>query len=139
MVKKLPQLKKSLKSFILEEDAKVIDESAVKIAIVASFMAVNIVGNIDDVSAWPWSHKDHHNHNNHIFEPGELDLISSDSTGNGIDIYSLKNLNNLNSTNSIENAVSANGFTIENPIIPRKSILIAHANHYNQSGHGGWF
>ena len=60
MVKKsLPKVKKSLKSFILEEDAKVMDKSMVKIAAVASFAGAMILDSMGN--AYGYDEYCHHN------------------------------------------------------------------------------
>lgn len=60
MKKELPKIKKSLKTFILEEDAKVIDKTASKIAIFTTFLSINFLTSVDDVNA-----KGHGSHANH--------------------------------------------------------------------------
>lgn len=66
MKHKLPQSKKSLKSFILDDDANVIDKAATKIALTSSFMALTIIANSNDAHA---GHKDHDDHNNNLNAP----------------------------------------------------------------------
>ncbi len=64
MVKKLPQLKRGLKDFILDEDAKVMDKAATKIAITSSFIAINMLANADEANAK--GHKNHSQHQNRV-------------------------------------------------------------------------
>jgi hypothetical protein len=69
MKKQLPQVKKSLKSFIVEEDAKVIDKTATKIAIMSSFASIGFLANVDDVNA-----KGHGSHTNHKNDLNSVDF-----------------------------------------------------------------
>lgn len=64
MKKDLPKIKRGLKEFILDEDAKVIDKTASKIAITISFMAINFIANSHDANAK--NHKNHANHHNDV-------------------------------------------------------------------------
>ncbi|MDA3855897.1 MAG: hypothetical protein PF569_06545 [Candidatus Woesearchaeota archaeon] len=66
MKKQLPQVKKSLKTFILDDDAKVIDKAATKIALTSSFMAITIIANSNDAHA---GHSNHTNHANNLNAP----------------------------------------------------------------------
>jgi len=142
MVAKLPQLKKSLKSFILEEDAKIIDKNATKIAITTSFLALNLMGNIDDVSAW--GHSSHNNHNNHLFQPSDLNSDDNIVEGDKHDlrVFEREDLNNLNSSSDIDNDIDFVGekkwgnnqdSKASDFKTPAKSVSVAHANHYNSS------
>ena len=100
--KELPQPKKNLKSFILEEDAKVMDKTATKVAITASFLAINALANTEDANAK--GHKNHSNHNNNVNAPN--------NAGTGIHA----------GTNPTE---------VEVNNIPKKSVETWHGNHYN--------
>ncbi len=105
MVKKsLPKVKKSLKSFILEEDAKVIDKSMVKIAVVTSFAGIMIIDSIDDANALFSDKYDKHCHNN------ELNVISNKTNIQGIN----------------PNDAKSGGLT-------GKSITTVHGNHFNHA------
>ena len=107
MINKLPQLKKSLKSFILDEDAKVIDKSVVKIALTTSFIAINLLTNMEDGNAgWGDKHANHSNHGNAINAPYNYE------TG-------------LHGGNNPEEVI--------NNDIEAKSIETVHNNHYNHS------
>ncbi|NCC71479.1 hypothetical protein EOM09_07945 [bacterium] len=79
MNKKLPSIKKSLKSFILEEDAKIIDKTATKIAITISFLSLNLISNLDDANAK--GHCNHANHNNYVGHEGDSQAITRTSVG----------------------------------------------------------
>ena len=76
MKKELPKIKKSLKSFIVEEDAKVIDKTATKIAIMSSFASVGFLANVDDVNA-----KGHGSHTNHKNDLTSIDFQDDDDFG----------------------------------------------------------
>ena len=69
MKKELPKIKKSLKTFIMEDDAKVIDKTATKIAIMSSFTSLGFLANVDDVNA-----KGHGSHTNHKNELNSIDF-----------------------------------------------------------------
>ncbi|NQZ85693.1 MAG: hypothetical protein HRU03_08295 [Nanoarchaeales archaeon] len=73
MKKELPKIKKSLKSFIIEEDAKVIDKTATKIALSISLSLV-FLDSIDDVNAK--GHGSHLNHQN-ILDSGDFKQVRS--------------------------------------------------------------
>lgn len=108
MNKSLPQPKKSLKSFILEDDAKITDKTAAKITITTAFLAINIAAASHDANA-----KGHSNHNSHA---NNLNVANDYGTG-----YHIGN-----------NPTEANVNSIED-----KSVLTAHGNHYNHSDGGG--
>lgn len=65
MKKALPKIKKSLKSFILNEDAKVIDKTFVKVALTASFITTMAISQIDEANAE--GHSDSLSHNNNLY------------------------------------------------------------------------
>ena len=100
----LPQIKKSLKTFILEEDAKIIDKSAVKVTMIMAFMAANIAYNMHSGNAFFSKHEDHADHQN-----------------------------NLNTANPLGTNLhrGTNPTYAEVNSIPEKSVLTAHGNHYN--------
>ena len=101
--KSLPKVKKSLKSFILEEDAKVMDKSMIKIAVVASFagtMMLGFSGCGDDGNSSHWNHENQLN-------------VQKNNPSEG-DIH-----HGINPTdNSYQNLV-------------KKSVTTTHANHFN--------
>ncbi len=158
MNKKLPRIKKSLKSFILEEDAKVINKSSIKVALVTSFFAIHFLSNIDDVSAK--GHHNHNDHNNYVFKNSKLtegenitNLGINESIGEPsiediakvlnekgstedtqiIEQDELLNLDNKSKTTDF----LVKGYGLTNQEIPAKSIATAHGNHYNHSNGGG--
>ncbi|MFW6285863.1 MAG: hypothetical protein ACOC16_01695 [Nanoarchaeota archaeon] len=104
----LPKPKKNLKSFILEEDAKVMDKAATKIAITASFLAISALANTQDANA-----KGHGNHTNH-----QNDVNAPLHGGTGIHA-------GTNPTDNITHKVES------------KSIETWHANHYNHTDGSG--
>jgi hypothetical protein len=109
MVKKLPQVKKGLKDFILNEDAQVIDRTATKIAITATFIGVNFMLNAEDANAK--GHSDHSNHQNNLNAPQNYE------TG-------------------IHGGTNPMGVEVNN--ISDKSVETMHNNHYNhQDADGG--
>lgn len=108
MHKQLPQPKKSLKSFILEDDAKITDKTAAKITITTAFLAINIAAASQDANA-----KGHSNHSNHS---NNLNVDSDYGTG-----YHIGNNPTETDINSIQD----------------KAVLSAHGNHYNHSDAGG--
>lgn len=110
MKKNLPQPKKTLKTFILENDAKITDKTAAKITITTAFIAINIAALSHDANA-----KGHSNHNSH---QNRLNVEYDYGTG-----YHVGN-------NFYETEYSPTG-------IPSKSVQSAHGNHYNHSNGGG--
>lgn len=123
---KLPKPKKSLKSFILEEDAKVIDKAMTKITLTTSFIAMSMAFNSDDVNAK--GHHNHSNHKNYIFHEGDYQqtsgsVIHDDNFGNdGSEPYS--------------RTFSDSGTTVNIEVNP-KEVVSTHANHYNHANGGG--
>jgi len=126
MEKELPKVKKSLKSFILNEDAKVIDKTTIKIALVASVIAFHSFDQIEIVNAGM-------RHSNSILTPSEVD--ERISCGKRCNIYNIKDLNNQKS-DSIDVLNPTNNKMME---LQGKSVASSHANHYNhhKGGHGG--
>lgn len=108
MHKQLPQPKKSLKTFILEDDAKITDKTAAKITITTAFLAINIAAASQDANA-----KGHSNHSDHA---NNLNVDSDYGTG-----YHIGNNPSEVDINSIQD----------------KSVLSAHGNHYNHSDASG--
>lgn len=108
MVKKLPQVKKGLKEFILDEDAKVIDRTATKIAVTSAFIAVSISLNSEDANAK--GHSDHSDHSNNLNAPNNF--------GTGIH-------GGTNPTTATINEISD------------KSVETMHSNHYNHQDQSG--
>lgn len=116
MKKQLPKLKKSLKSFILEEDAKIINKSVTKIALMVT--AFTILGGCDD---------DHKHHGNYYAHPQNEGGILSDSGGKIID----PELSN-EGDEGYNKVYVKEGKTVTLEV-PAKGGVVAHANHYNKS------
>ena len=95
MKKELPKIKKSLKSFIIEEDAKVIDKTATKIAIMASFASVSFLANVDDVNA-----KGHGSHTNHQNDLETGDFVKIQKGDEIIDVSEALHANHYNHSNN---------------------------------------
>jgi len=105
MKKKLPVVKKGIKSFILDEDAKVIDSTFSKIAITTGFLAANFLINLEDSNAGFFrKHVDNYIHNNSLNAPCD--------SGTGIH-------GGNNPTDIVVNNVS------------NETVETMHANHYN--------
>ena len=84
-MKNLPKVIKNVKSFILDEDAKVIDSSFSKVAIFTGFLAVNFIVNIEDVNSGLFrKHQDNYFHNNVInaFENGDTNIHAGNNPKN---------------------------------------------------------
>ncbi len=95
MRKELPKVKKSLKTFIIEEDAKVIDKTATKIAIMSSFASISFLANVDDVNA-----KGHGSHTNHKNDLNSVDFkLEEDTAGNDVEISEASHANHYNHQN----------------------------------------
>lgn len=162
MSKKLPKPKKSLKSFISEEDAKIVDKTSAKISIIASFLSFNFLAGVDETNAF--GHGSHDNHVNNIAHPDDIDIregfsvsSSTDDDGFTTDIYNVENkiihknpdlFNTENedkdiSLNVISDGNSGIGFggpkyDEEHTITAtKKTSTVAHGNHYNHSSGGG--
>lgn len=102
--KQLPKIKKSLKTFILEEDAKVIDKSAIKVATFVTFLGLNFASHLEEANAGLFSkHTDHNDHAN---------MLNTDSSG-------------------LHNGINPNEENIQD--LEKKAITTAHGNHYNHS------
>lgn len=125
--KELPKIKKSIKSFILDEDAKIIDKTASKIAITLSFLSISTLVSVDDVNAQ--GHGSHTNHENHLFVADN----ESDSSNTGVEIHIYPDLNNQGSEDN-EFTISADiGSSVKSADmdVVDKSMTSAHGNHYN--------
>lgn len=109
MKKQLVQVKKNLKSFILDDDAKVIDKAATKVAITSAFMALTILGNSNNAHAW--DHSNHTNHQNNLNAP----------ENGATQIHAGNNPLNIGVND-----------------VPEKSVLSAHSNHYNHNNDDGY-
>jgi len=118
MKKTLPKIKKSLKSFILEEDAKVIDKTTTKIALTASFLAISTILNSDDANA-----KGHHNHSDHTNVIAHEDNGAGENLGNDLDETKITTITAADKTVNIE--------------VPPKQVTSAHGNHYNHANGSG--
>lgn len=130
MKRELPKIKKTLKSFILDEDAKVINKTSSKVALTISFLAFNFLTNIDNAHAQ--GHGDHSNHENHIFKEGNEGVVS----GSDPMIHEKANLLNLDNKSVAVN-LQVQGYGPSAQEIPTKSITSAHGNHYNHADGGG--
>lgn len=105
MDKKLPSVKKSVRNFILDEDAKVIDNSFSKVAITAGFLAVNFFINLEDGNAGFFKkHTNEFTHGNNINAPENYDT--------GIHAGNNPTVRGINE-------------------ITGKSVETVHSNHYN--------
>lgn len=122
MKSQLPQIKKTLKSFILEEDAKIIDKTAVQIAMGLTLVAIGIT-EIDNANAGGGgsapAHSNHTNHANQIYHEGDYTQSSGGAT---LD----------------ENLGNDGNATITKPYaggmeVPPKEVASAHSNHYNHN------
>lgn len=113
----LPKPKRNLKTFILEEDAKVIDKTLSKVAISASFLALSFALNVHDANAK--GHKDHANHSNFVYHEGNDPQLGND--GN----------------TTVQRTYSSQGQSVSVEV-PPKNVASVHANHFNhQNGAGG--
>ena len=74
MKKRLPKLKKTVTSFLVEEDAKLMSKSASRIALSTAMMSSMILINLEEGNAIH-DHSDHKNHSN------DVDLPAKDSSG----------------------------------------------------------
>ena len=129
MKKKLPSLKKSLKSFILEEDAKIIDKAVIKTSVVISFASLSsLVILSSDVEAF-WKRHNNHLHTNNVIQGFVLDALNKRVVGS--DVHLREDFLNLNSTENNPSLV-ASGQSI-NLDIPSKSVAAMHGNHFNHS------
>ena len=126
MKKKLPSIKKSLAGFICEEDAKVIDKTASKIAISASFIALNLAANIDDANAK--GHKNHSNHNNHVFDKSSDPLLQHNDVKNTDEP--------ITRSYTIEDDEAGVTETLDVEV-PPKGVAVAHGNHFNHINGSG--
>lgn len=128
MEKKLPIIKKSIKSFILGEEAKIIDKSVTKIAITSSFLAINMVGNFEDANAQ--GHKNHTNHSNYVGREDDSPL--DEQSAGGVDgIFQSDDLGNDNEdTKNVPFNALGRTYNIE---VLGKSVKSVHGNHYNHS------
>lgn len=122
MIKQLPQPKKTLKSFILEEDAKIIDKTAIQIALGLTLAAIGL-SQIDDANAGGGgsvpSHSNHTNHANQIFHEGDY----TQNVGGATQDESLGNDGNEIVTKPYAGGVE----------VAPKQVASAHSNHYNHA------
>jgi hypothetical protein len=118
MKPQLPKPKKNLKSFILEEDAKLIDKTAIRIASTLTLLAIGIT-QIDDANAGGSkpSHNNHTNHGNDIYHEGDYTQAKAGATQD-------EELGN--DGNEIVEKTYAGGMEV-NP----KEVASSHSNHYN--------
>lgn len=111
MSKSLPKPQKTLRAFILENDAKITDKTAAKISITTAFLAINLMAASYDANA-----KGHSNHNSH------------------------QNKLNVETTDYITPYHVGNNFNEEEypgTNIAEKTVQSAHGNHYNHGDGGG--
>lgn len=138
--KELPKPKKTLKSFILEEDAKIMDETATKIALTLSFLSITTVLNAEDAHAQ--GHSSHSSHENHIYKQEDYDLDTG-YTGLLSNIRPMEHLreylqNNGNETNTVTEKVPTKHGTIPAKLgATAHSVNAAHGNHYNHGSGSG--
>ncbi len=136
MKKQLPKAKKSLKTFILEEDAKIIDKTASKIAITASFVALSVAVNADDANACR-KHGNHSNHSNNVGHPGDFNYTtpgdSKDSPTNKTKLFIRDNFANNDPENHVKTTLLSKGGQDMKIDIPPKAVGAIHGNHYNHS------
>ena len=119
MDENLPKPKKSLKSFILDEDAKVMNKTTTKIALITSFLAINFLLSTHNVNAHG-HHHDHNEHNNNIYKAGTTGTKSGSANVH----ESSDLLNKLNVSEPMK---------IKHSPLPPKSISSVHGNHFNHS------
>lgn len=117
MKKKLPQIRKDLKNFILDEDAKVINKSATKIAITVTAFALSFSIGLKNVMAG--GHTDHIN--KVLTSEDGLINFGENEIKRDINVYK------YNGERTFNDAAT----------IPPKSAKVVHANHYNHTGGGG--
>jgi len=115
-MKKLPKPEKNLKNFILGEDAKIIDKTVTKVALIASFASFAFTQNIQDANAK--GHSNHSNHSNVLYGDHNDDAMSND----------------LNSTYTTTKSASGHSMSV---VVPPKSAQAVHGNHYNHGNGGG--
>ncbi len=141
MKKPLPKIKKSVKSFILEEDAKLMDKSASKVALSAAFLSSMALINVEVGNAGLFSHSDHSDHSNALTTPTPyspfkelIHLESQDSeqtieyqTGDTFTVFDQE-----------EGWSTVTQTETKNIILPAKSVTAIHSNHYDHSNDGGW-
>lgn len=122
MKKKLPQVKKKFISFIKEEDAKVIDQTASKIAIIGSISALNFLINAEEVNA-----KGHCNHSNHAnlvkTHTDDPRLLNTDENDLSFQL--------INVETGIQVCGRRPTFSTQTITMPGKSVGAVHANHFN--------
>lgn len=114
MLKELPKPKKNLKSFILGEEAKIMDKAISKIAISASFISLGFLLNTDDAHAKGGGHSSHSNyyeHANHVYHEGKDQDLGNDG-------------------NTTIQRNYPEGLKIE---VQPKEVASGHANHYNHT------
>ena len=123
MNKALPKPKKTLKTFILENDAKIVDKTSAKIVITTSFITINMIANSSDANAQGHKNSTTHGNNlNTIHDFGETQY----HVGN--------NFHELGDTDVTDNDGSEINTITE---IPPKTLQTVHANHYNHKDGGG--
>lgn len=95
MKKELPKIKKSLKSFIIEEDAKVMDKTATKVALAVTFASLTFLDSVDDVNAK--GHSNHYHKNNLLTEDFKT---VQDQSGEDFEVTKVTHTNGYTHQNS---------------------------------------
>lgn len=141
MSKKLPKTKKSLKSFISEDDAKILDKTSAKVAITASFLSLNFLSSIDDANAQ--GHGNHTNHVNNVGHDSGNEISQIPNAG----IYSTQSTyvhkhpdlgNDGNETKTLSVKIVDDKYNEFHDIeVLNKTATAFHGNHYNHSDGGG--
>jgi hypothetical protein len=113
--KELPKVRKSFKSFLKEEDAKLIDKSMSKVALTLTFASISALFTLSDVHAKGASHTNSTSHGNALSSLGtESDMVN--------------NAENV----TTKTLPSATGGTFSEDL-PSKSVTSVHSNHYNHN------
>lgn len=134
MKKRLPEIKKKISEFILEEDAKIVDKTASKIALTSSFFAISALTQVNDANAQ--GHGNHTNHANNIAHAsdhkGTYDLPSDRTENIAVKDDDLSN----EGSEVYETSISTADRTVDIEV-ESKSLKTVHGNHYNHSDGGG--
>jgi hypothetical protein len=105
-----------LKSFILDEEAQIMDKTATKVALTASFFAASFAFNIEDANAK--GHANYTTHSNNFFHEGRDAKLGN------------------NQNESITRTYSMEGRTLKVEV-DGKQVATAHGNHYNHVNGSG--
>lgn len=143
MKKPLPKIKKSVKSFILEEDAKLMNKSASKVALSAAFLSSMALFNVEVGNAGFFSHTDHSDHSNALitqtpYSPfDELNNLDSKSSQITFDYETGKDLRGYNYETGTWSEYAE--VKTDSILLPAKSVTAIHSNHYDHNNDGGLF